>query len=269
MPDVRRFLDVAQRAPLRIPLVFPTVSGTYQFNVNAARTDDDARITGDGQFILGSLGRAAGVITGANMAQSWLEFVPGRSGVGTPTGLLRNQNPPTTQIFVALTRVDSEGREADYVSGRYRLTRLDATTYAPDSPTAARLDMAIISVETAPGIFADVEGVQILLMGSYENLEGPDPAHAGAFALQVTPLATPGTRYAGTLYASRQDADSVQSLIQAAGQLAYSAERLYLTRYEGTVQVGQIFRAEGRLFTLSELRRVARRYMLLAADGAG
>lgn len=268
MPDVKALQRTAQAAPLRIPLVFPALSGTYRYAVNAAHNTGSA-VNGDGQFLLGSVTRDQGLVVSGQWAESWKDFVPGQTSIGTPSGLLRNQNPPTTQVAVLLTQTDSDGRTADYTSGTYRITRLDATTFQPAAPVPASLDMAIISVDAATGIYLDatanVEGAQMLYMYEYSNLQGPAATDAN-FALQVTPIMLNDGRFRGTLYASRQDQETLDSLIAASGQLAYSAERLYLTRYEASLRSAQSFVAEGRRWSVNEIRRVGRRYMLLAAD---
>lgn len=105
----------------------------------------------------------------------------------------------------------------------------------------------------------------ILNVANYENVLG-DTESTVPCALRLTGLTTGRTRFAGTLYAARQDDETVQALIQASGQLAYRAERLYATRYVEDLRTGQTFTAENRRWTVVELRRVARHHLLIAAD---
>lgn len=53
------------------------------------------------------------------------------------------------------------------------------------------------------------------------------------------------------LYAARQDDETVQALIQASRQFAYSVKRLYATRFVADLR--QTFTAEGRRWTIVEI----------------
>lgn len=64
----------------------------------------------------------------------------------------------------------------------------------------------------------DLEDAVILNLATYGNVLG-DTESTVPFGLRVTGLSTGRTRFAGTLYAARQDDETVQ----ASGQLAYSA----------------------------------------------
>lgn len=273
MPSLRQLIRAADMAPMRLPLVFPNLQATYQYNVNgAAGQVGNQNVNADGEFMLGVFQRDAnGVLTSARYTLNWHLFAALREpGTGAIIlSILGRHNPPAVQAAVVLTIEDSAGALAQYGPGKYRLTRLnDAAPYAPDNP-ASSVDLNIISVQTAPGALVgpDLElGAAVVLnVGSYENIQGPVTSTDG-FALRVMALASRRAAFTGTLYAARQDDETVQSFIAASGQLAYSAERLYLTRYAADVRPAQTFRAENRLWTVSEIRRVARRHMLIAAD---
>ena len=111
----------------------------------------------------------------------------------------------------------------------------------------------------------DLGDIVILNVATCENMRG-DTESTAPFALRLTGLTTGRTRFAGALYAARQDDETVQALIQASGQLAYSAERLYATRYVEDLRTGQMFTADNRRGTVVEIRRVARHHLLIAAD---
>ena len=283
MPDLKALTAAAQKVPLRLPLVFPALAASYRFDVNASRLAG-GRMTAEGQFFLSFIHRSAqGTVSRVDTADSWSDFVRGRTSSGAVVGFLGNHQPPTAQAAFVLTQTDSLGAQADFTLGRYVLTRLQKPGLTPDSP-AASVEATVVAVSGAPEYYIDddyehvLTAVQELQIGSFRNQTGPvppTPSHAqpgqaltGDFALQVAPVAD-ASRYVGTLYAARQDAESLQALIQAAGQLAYSAERLYLTRRVDAVAVGQLFVAEGRRWTITERRPVGRRHMLLSGDSAG
>lgn len=122
---------------------------------------------------------------------------------------------------IGLTGTDSAGLIEQYGTGKYRLTRLDATTFLPGNPTPSSVDLNIVSVQAAlaatVGLNLDLEDAVTLNLATYGNMLG-DTESTVPFGLRVTGLSTGRTRFAGTLYAARQDDETVQ----ASGQLAYS-----------------------------------------------
>ena len=271
MPSLRQRIRASDRAPLRLPLVFPSPAATYEYRVNGATgTTDNQDVNADGEFLAGLFYRnAQGVITNAEYAITWQGWAQGQLDTGEIVSLLGRNRPPARQVGLVLTSVDSAGVLAQFGAGQYRVTRLDAATFLPDSPVASTVDLNIVSVQAAPaatvGLNLDLGDAVMLNVATWENALG-DRESTAPFALRITGLATGRTRYEGTLFAARQDSETVQALIQASGQLAYSAERLYLTRYVEDLRPGQSFTAEGRRWTVVELRRVARRHLLISAD---
>ena len=257
---------------MRLPLVFPLPATTYEYRVNGATSETGVNqdVNAEGEFLLGLFYRnAQGVITNADYALTWQAFAQPQDQVGEVVSVPGRNRPPGRQVGLVLTSVDSAGVLAQYGAGQYRLTRLDAATFLPDSPTASTVDVQIVSVQAAPqatvGLNLDLGDVVILNVADFENRLGNTESTA-PFALRIAGIATGRTRFAGTLYAARQDDETVQALIQASGQLAYSAERLYATRFVEDLRTGQTFTAENRRWTVVEIRRVARRHWLIAAD---
>lgn len=62
------------------------------------------------------------------------------------------------------------------------------------------------------GLNLDLGDAVILKLASYENMQG-DTESTAPFALRIAGLSTGRTRFAGTLYAARQDDETVQALI--------------------------------------------------------
>ena len=183
--------------------------------------------------------------------------------------MLGRNNPPSRQVGLIFTAVDSNDVLSQLGAGRYRITRLDAVTHQPDAPTPSSVDLDIISVQAALqsmiGPEVPVGNAVFMHVTGADNYQG-DRTSTAPFGVRIAGLPGGRTRFAGTLYATRQDDEAIEALVQSAGQEFYSAERMYLTRFAPDVRPGQTFTAEQRRWTITAIRRVARRHLLVAAD---
>lgn len=57
-----------------------------------------------------------------------------------------SRRPRAGDPSIGLTGTDSAGLIEQYRTGKYQLTRLDATTCLPDNPTPSSVDLNIVSV---------------------------------------------------------------------------------------------------------------------------
>ena len=82
MPSLRQRIRASDRAPMRLPLVFPSPAATYEYRVNGAT--NATGVNAEGEFLLGLFYRnAQGVITNAEYALTWQAFAQPHDQLGT------------------------------------------------------------------------------------------------------------------------------------------------------------------------------------------
>ena len=106
MPSLRQCIRASDRAPMRLPLVFPTLAATYEYRVNGATSETGVNqdVNAEGEFLLGLFYRnAQGVITNAEYALTWQAFAQPQDQVGEVVSVLGRNLPPGRQVGLVLT----------------------------------------------------------------------------------------------------------------------------------------------------------------------
>ena len=143
MLSLRQCIRASDRAPMRLPLVFPTLAATYKYRVNGATsaTGVNQDVNTEGEFLLGLFYRnAQGVITNAEYALTWQACAQPHDQVGKEVSVLGRNRPLGWQVGLVLTAVDSAGALAQYGAG---CTGLRAWTRQPSFWTRLRRQPSI------------------------------------------------------------------------------------------------------------------------------